>query len=182
MTDHPNPRPGAARPTIDPAVSTARPTTGPRAGEPRTAADPRTSEARPAETFTTARTGDSRSVPELLADLARSVPNLVRQEVQLLRSEMSDKITQVEIGLGSIVAGALLLFAALLILLQAIVIALTEFVGPGWAALIVGVAVAAIGAVLLKKGADQMKVSNLMPERTTNQLKQDRDLAKEQAR
>jgi uncharacterized membrane protein YqjE len=174
MTDQSNPRPG------DSGASTARPTTGPRAGEPRAAGDPRVSEARPADTYT--RTGDSRSVPELLADLARSVPDLVRQEIQLLRSEMSDKVTQIEIGLGSIVAGALLLFAALLVLLQAIVIALTEFVGPGWAALIVGVVVAAVGAVLLKKGADQMKASNLMPERTTNQLKQDRDLAKEQAR
>ena len=182
MTDHPNPRPGAARPTIDPAVSTARPTTGPRAGEPRTAADPRISEARLAETYTTARSGDSRSVPELLADLVRSVPELVRQEIQLLRSEMSDKLTQVEIGLGSIVAGGILLFAALLVLLQAIVIALTELVGPGWASLIVGVAVAAVGAVLLKKGIDQMKLSSLMPERTTNQLRQDVDLAKEQTR
>jgi hypothetical protein len=181
MTDHTNPRPGATRPTIDPAVSTARPTTGPRAGEPRTAADPRVSEARPADTYT-ARTGDPRSVPELLADLVRSVPELVRQEIQLLRSEMSDKVTQIEIGLGSIVAGAILLFAALLVLLQAVVIALTEIVGPGWASLIVGVVVAAVGAVLLKKGMDQMKVSSLMPERTTNQLRQDVDLAKEQTR
>jgi hypothetical protein len=36
--------------------------------------------------------------------------------------------------------------------------------------------------VLLKKGADQMKASNLMPERTTRQLKQDAELAKEQVR
>jgi protein-S-isoprenylcysteine O-methyltransferase Ste14 len=121
-------------------------------------------------------------VPELLADLARSVPALVRQETQLLRSELSDKVTQVEVGLGSIVAGAILLFAALLILLQAIVIALTEFVGPGWASLIVGVVVAVLGAVLLKKGADQMKTTNLMPNRTAHQLKQDAELAKEQVR
>jgi hypothetical protein len=174
MTEHPTPRPG------DPGVSAARPTTGPRAGEPRTTGDPRVSEARPADTYI--RTGDSRSVPELLADLVRGVPELVRQEIQLLRSEMSDKITQVEIGLGSIVAGAILLFAALLVLLQAIVIALTEFVGAGWASLIVGVVVAAVGAVLLKKGIDQMKVSSLMPDRTTNQLRQDVDLAKEQTR
>lgn len=176
MTEHSTPRPG------DPGVSAARPTTGPRAGEPRTTGDPRVREARPADTHASARTGDSRSVPELLADLVRGVPELVRQEIQLLRSEMSDKINQVEIGLGSIVAGAILLFAALLVLLQAIVIALTGLVGAGWASLIVGVAVAAVGAVLLKKGIDQMKVSSLMPERTTNQLRQDRDLAKEQAR
>jgi hypothetical protein len=125
---------------------------------------------------------DTRSVPELLADLARSVPALVRQESQLLRSELSDKFTQIQIGAGSVAAGALLLFAALLVLLQAIVITLTELVGPGWASLIVGVTVAAIGAMLLKKGADQLKASNLMPERTAHQLKQDADLAKDQVR
>jgi uncharacterized membrane protein YqjE len=99
-----------------------------------------------------------------------------------LRSELSDKATQIEMGIGSIVAGAVLLFAALLVLLDAIVVALTAVVGAGWAALIVGAVVAIIGAVLLMMGINRMKASNLMPERTTNQLKQDRDLAKEQAR
>jgi hypothetical protein len=133
-------------------------------------------------TVETRTVSDTRTVPELLADLARSVPALVRQETQLLRAELSDKVGQVEVGLGSMVAGGILLFAALLILLQAIVIALTEIMGPGWASLIVGVAVAAIGAVLLKKGADQMKSTNLMPNRTAHQLKQDAELAKEQVR
>lgn len=162
----------------DPKTSAARPTTGPGAGIPRPATTGTVSEGYTAEH----RVADSRSVPELLADLARSVPALVRQEAQLLRSEVSDKVGQIEVGLGSIVAGAILLFAALLILLQAIVIALTEIMGAGWAALVVGVAAGAIGAVLLKKGADQVKAANLVPERTTHQLKQDAELAREQVR
>jgi hypothetical protein len=180
MNDQTNPRAGTAGTTQDLRTSAARPTTGPRAGEPRPAAG----DGGPAGPHTVheTRTGDSRSVPDLLADLVRSVPALVRQETQLLRSELSDKVTQIEVGLGSIVAGAILLFAALLVLLEALVIALTEIMGAGWAALIVGVAVAVIGAVLLKKGADQMKASNLMPERTAHQLKQDAELAKEQVR
>lgn len=171
MNDQTNPRDAAAGPS-----SAARPTTGPRAGT--------TGDGRPMGTHAVheGRTADSRTVPELLADLVRSVPALVRQESQLLRSEMSDKVTQIEVGIGSIVAGAILLFAALLVLLEAIVIALTEFVGAGWAAVIVGAVVAIIGAVLLKKGSDQMKASSLMPERTTHQLKQDAEFAREQAR
>ena len=180
MNDQTNPRAGTAGTTPDPRTSAARPTTGPHAGERRPATGD--GDLAGAHSVQQARTGDSRSVPELLADLMRSVPALVRQETQLLRSEMSDKVTQIEVGLGSIVAGAILLFAALLVLLEAIVIAMTEFVGAGWAALIVGAAVAIIGAVLLKKGFDQMKASNLMPERTTHQLKQDAELAKEQVR
>jgi hypothetical protein len=171
MSEQPNARGGAARPIG--AV---------RGGDSRPLEDveDRAVEARVVEGRSAM--GDSRSVPELLGDLARSIPALVRQEILLLRSELSDKVTQIEVGLGSIVAGGILLFAALLVLLQAIVIALTEFVGPGWAALIVGVIVAAVGAVLLKKGADQMKTTNLMPNRTANQLKQDAELAKEQVR
>lgn len=198
MNDQTNPRADETRPT-DPRVthpaatgprpgeSAARPTTGPHAGEHRPATGSRIDQGGPTESYTAGetRTGDARdprSVPELLADLARGVPALVRQESQLLRSELSDKVTQIEVGIGSIVAGAVLLFAALLVLLEAVVIALTEVVGAGWAALIVGAAVAIIGAVLLMMGSNKMKASSLMPERTTNQLKQDRDLAKEQAR
>ena len=167
MTEQPTPRTGAARPI------------GVRAGDSRPK-DERVIEARMVEARPTM--ADTRSVPELLGDLARSIPALVRQEALLLRSELSDKVSHIQIGLGSLVAGAILLFAALLVLLQAIVIALTEFVGPGWAALIVGVVVGVVGAVLLKKGADQMKATNLMPNRTANQLKQDAELAKEQVR
>lgn len=85
-------------------------------------------------------------------------------------------------GAGSVAAGAILLFAALLILFEAIVIALAEFVGPGWAAPIVGVVAAILGAVLLKKGADQIKANSLTPERSTSQLKKDADLTREQMR
>jgi hypothetical protein len=169
----------------NPKTGTPRPVTGARPGSTPVAEPGTVSESYVAAEHRAGidhRVADTRSVPELLADLARSVPALVRQEAQLLRSELSDKVGQIEIGLGSIVAGAILLFAALLILLQAIVIALTEIMGPGWAALIVGIAAGAIGAVLLKKGADQMKASSLMPERTTRQLKQDAELAKEQVR
>ena len=172
-----------ANPRGTPRPSAVRPTPETFAGDPLPMGDPMLEgrtvpEPRPGLDHR----GDSRSVPELLADLARSVPALVRQETQLLRSELSDKVSQIEVGLGSMAAGGILLFAALLVLMQAIVIALTELVGPGWASLIVGVAAAAIGAVLLKKGADQMKTSNLMPERTAHQLKQDAELAKEQVR
>ncbi|MGQ7793302.1 phage holin family protein [Faunimonas sp. B44] len=125
---------------------------------------------------------DPRSVPQLLGDLARDLSTLFRKEGQLIRAEISDKITQVQVGAGSLAAGGICLLAALLVLLQALVIGLSKLMDPGWASLIVGVVVAIIGVVLLKKGADQMKAANLTPDRTANQLSKDAELVREQVR
>jgi hypothetical protein len=63
----------------------------------------------------------------------------------------------VEVGAGSIAAGAICLLVALNVLAGALVIALAELIGAGWAALAVGVALAVIGAILLKKGSSDVK-------------------------
>lgn len=128
-------------------------------------------------------TTDPRTVPELLSDLARELTTLFRKEGQLIRSELSDKVTRIEIGAGSLIAGGILLLAALLVLLQALVIGLTNLgLGAGWASLLVGVVVAAIGVFLLRKGASDMSPSNLTPDRATRQIKKDAELAREQVR
>lgn len=125
---------------------------------------------------------DPRSLPQLLGDLARDISMLFQKETQLIRSELSDKIGQVEAGAGSLAAGAICLLVALLVLVQALVIALSEIMGAGWASLLVGVVIAVIGAVLLKKGAGQLKPSNLTPDRTASQFRKDADLVREQVR
>ena len=108
---------------------------------------------------------ESRSVPELLADLMRETTELFRTEGRLIRAEMSDKITQVQIGGGSIAAGAM-----------------GELIGDAWAALLVGVVIALIGAALLMKGRRDLSPENLTPDRTSRQLRQDGKLVKEQTR
>jgi hypothetical protein len=126
---------------------------------------------------------DDRSLKDLLADLTESVTTLFRQEIQLARAETSEKITQVGVALGAIAAGAILALAALIVLLQALVIGITEAgVPPGWAALIVGVVVAVIAYVLIHKGTSDLKASNLTPDRTVSSLKRDAQVVKEQAR
>ncbi|HMA13770.1 MAG: phage holin family protein, partial [Bacteroidota bacterium] len=57
-------------------------------------------------------------------------------------------------------------FCALLILLQAVVIALSNVL-PAWAAsLAVGVVLALIALVLIRVGSRNLRPSNLVPERT----------------
>lgn len=122
---------------------------------------------------------DSRTVPQLLSDLARELTTLFRKETQLLRAELSDKASQLQIGAGSIAAGAICMLVALNVLAGAVVIALGKLMGPGWAALVVGIVIAVIGALLLKKGADDLKPSSLTPERSVHHVKEDAQVIKE---
>src|SRR5512134_412256 len=104
------------------------------------------------------------SVKSLLAELVNNVSRLVRQELQLVQVETSEKTSQVLEGVFVIIGGLLLAFAALLILLQALVVGLSEFMEPWLASLIVGIAVAIIAFVLIKYGQSNLKASSLTPE------------------
>jgi hypothetical protein len=89
--------------------------------------------------------GDDRSLKDLFGDLSHSVSTLFRKEIELARAETSEKVGHALGAAGSIPAGAILALAALIVLLQALVIALTELgLAPALAALIVGVVVAIV--------------------------------------
>ncbi|WP_062208796.1 phage holin family protein [Aureimonas sp. AU12] len=125
---------------------------------------------------------DTRSVPDLIGDVLRETTELFRTEGKLIRAEISDKIAQVQVGGGSIAAGAICLLVALVVLAQALVIALAHVVGAGWAALIVGVVIALVGVALLAKGKKDLETVSLTPDRTLQQLQKDGRLVKEQTR
>ena len=90
---------------------------------------------------------------DLVSDLGSNIAMLFRKEIQLARAETSEKIGQAGTAIASIAAGNILALAALLVLLQALVVAIAEAgVPPAVAALIVGAVVALI-AYLLVLGA-----------------------------
>lgn len=124
---------------------------------------------------------ENRSVGELLRDLAADVSALIRQEITLARTEAQEKVSQTMVAAMSIVAGALIAFAALIVLLDALVYGLTEAGLERWlAALIVGVVVALIGFLLVRKGQNDLSAASLTPERTTANVRKDLNLVKEQ--
>lgn len=121
-----------------------------------------------------------RSLMELFTALTQNTSELVRQEVALAKAEASEKISQAGSAVASLAVGGLLAFAGLLILLQALVVGLAEFM-EGWlASLIVGGLVALIGIGLLQAGRSALKAQNLSPRRTTESLRRDKDMVKEQ--
>ncbi|MFC7737303.1 phage holin family protein [Roseomonas sp. GCM10028921] len=127
---------------------------------------------------------NDRSIPDLLGDLVDQTSTLVRKEVQLARAEIGEKVTIAGAAAGAIAVGAFLLLASLIVLLQAAVAALVEYVGLSAtvSALIVAVVVALIGYIVLRGGLSRLKASNLTPDRTVTQLSRDAGVVKEQVR
>jgi drug/metabolite transporter (DMT)-like permease len=122
----------------------------------------------------------------LVSELSQETTTLLQQEIALAKTEMSEKVSQVSTALVSLALGGLVLFAGLLVLLDALVYGLSELLPPDltpWLpALIVGIVVAIIGAVLLQKGRRNLQTSSLMPQRTATSLQRDTHMVKEQVR
>jgi uncharacterized membrane protein len=99
--------------------------------------------------------------------------------LRLARAETGEKLSQAQNGIIAIVVGLLLASSALLILLQAVVLALSQIV-PAWAAsVIVGVVVAIVALILIRGGQSSLKLTNLTPTRTLDALRKDRDMVME---
>ena len=119
------------------------------------------------------------SFRSLGGELIDEISRLIRQELRLAQAEGAEKAEQVQTGIVAVVVGLLLGTAALLILLQAVVIGLAH-VMPAWlAAVVVGVVIAAIGLGLVRYGQSNLKARHLVPERTIRSVRTDRDLAME---
>lgn len=128
---------------------------------------------------------DQRSLPRLLADFTRDTTALLQDEVALVRSEASEKISQVGDAVGSLAVGGAILFAGFLILLISASIALNLIWGPYWdwlGPLIVGGVVAIIGWIVLASARSRLRAQSLKPRRTVEELRRDRDLIREQVR
>lgn len=123
---------------------------------------------------------DERSLGELFAELSRETSTLVRQEVNLAKTEMTQKAREVGKDAGFMAAGGAVAYAGLLVLLAALVLLIGIWI-PMWiSALIVGVVVAGIGAFLVLRGRDRLMHTSMAPQQTVETLKENVTWAKEQ--
>lgn len=123
-----------------------------------------------------------RPLASLFNELTRETATLFRQEVQLARTELAEKVGQAGWGLAATVAGGLLLFVAVQALAAAAVLGLATRIEPWQAALLVGIAVALVGGAVLAKGIANLKGRNLAPRRTLESLRDSTRWAKERMR
>jgi len=129
------------------------------------------------------QTRDERSLGELFAELTRETSTLVRQEVNLAKTEMTQKASEVGKDVGFLAAGGAVPYAGFLALLAAVILGLTGLGLPAWlAALLVGLAVGAVGVFLVQRGRDALRRTNLAPQQTIETLKEDTEWAKQQTR
>jgi hypothetical protein len=103
------------------------------------------------------RRGRQRSLFQLISDVPDLVKELVRREFDLLKAELTAKLKLVGVGAGMIAIAAVLLLLFVGVLLTAAILALS-LVMPGWlAALLVGLVLLIIIAVLVFIGYRSIK-------------------------
>jgi uncharacterized membrane protein YqjE len=96
---------------------------------------------------------------------------LAREEIELAKAEATEKIDRIQNGIVMLVAGLAIGIAALVILSQAIVMALAAVMTPLVATLITGGVLALIALITLASGQSQMSADSLRLQRTEESLK-----------
>ncbi|MDT0682769.1 phage holin family protein [Roseicyclus sp. F158] len=116
----------------------------------------------------------------LLSDAMNHVSNLLRNEMDLARAEISENVKRAAIAIGLLAAAGIIALVALNVLAAALVAALAETgLEPGWASLIVGVALAVIAFALVAKGSHDLKGTSLAPTRTSKNIKRDAEAVRD---
>jgi sterol desaturase/sphingolipid hydroxylase (fatty acid hydroxylase superfamily) len=122
------------------------------------------------------------SIQRLLADALRESADLARKEFTLFRTEMSDNVRTIAMGLVMVIAAAVVSILALIWLTQSLVDWLaTKVDSHALAALIVGGALAVIAIILGLYGRSAMSKTSIAPTRTARSLQQDKDVLTERA-
>jgi putative superfamily III holin-X len=127
------------------------------------------------------------SIVQLLRELTTATRTLLKQEVDLAKTEMTEKASRVGANLGSLAVGGAVAFLGALALLAAVVYGLTSILGKFmslgvavWLApLIVGAILAGIGYSLVKKALETLKRESLAPEKTAQSLQENKEWLKE---
>lgn len=123
------------------------------------------------------------NIPSLLRQLRDDTTSLVREEVVLAKTEISEKISHASRHVGYLAAGAFIGSSALLLLLMSLAYLLTEFflrqgVNPGTAAflgfLIVAVVIGIVSAILINSALKGLRDEPVTPDRTVQSLREDK--------
>ena len=153
-------------------------------------ADPRTPtpEVAPGSTAVDGRPAPAdRSLPDLLSELSSETTTLVKQEVRLAKAEAREEIREAAKGVGEAASGGAVAYSGLIALVIGLGWGLGQLLGDDlelvWLGItIAGLAVALIGALLLKKGRDHLKALSPPLDTTTQTLNEDKQWIKQETR
>jgi uncharacterized BrkB/YihY/UPF0761 family membrane protein len=116
---------------------------------------------------------DARPLGELFSDLMRDITTLIRSEITLARTEMGAKMSRVRAHVGGIAAGGVIALVGLFTLAAFLVLVLVRAGMPPWgSALLVGIALTAIGAMVATRALAALQQESLAPTETIDSLKE----------
>lgn len=133
-------------------------------------------------TYESTDTTNERPLGELFSELTQQARTLITQELELARTEVSQKTSVIGKDVGFMAAGGFVIYAGFLAIMAAIIVGISAWIPMWLSALIVGVVVAVIGYVLLQKGMNDLKNQSLTPEKTTASLKETKEWAQQQVK
>ena len=118
-----------------------------------------------------------KNIPTLVGEALHESADLAQEEFALFRTEMSDNVRTIAIGLVTVIAAAVFAILSLIWLTQALVDWLATKVGAHvLAALIVGGGLAVIAIGLGLYGRSAMAKTSLAPKRTLESLERDAEV------
>jgi uncharacterized membrane protein YqjE len=124
--------------------------------------------------------GAEPSLGELFGELTHEFGQLVRSEMELARVELKEEAGRAGRAGAMLGAAAAAGYLALALLAFAAAWGLAEVIEPGWAFLVVGLAVGAVAAVLAVTGRNRLREVSPLPDQTVETLKEDARWARAQ--
>jgi len=117
---------------------------------------------------------------QLFTGLTSDVTALVRKELDLAKTEMTESAKQGAKGAAFMAVGGFLAYAGLILLLIAVAVLVGDLLDNYWlSTLLVGLAVVVIGWVMINSGKSQLNRMNLTPHKTIETLNADAQMVKE---
>lgn len=117
---------------------------------------------------------------DLFTGLTSDLSALVRQELELAKTEMQESAKQGAKGAAFMAIGGFLAYAGLILLLIALAILVGNLLDNYWlSTLLVGLTVVVIGGVMAASGKSQLTQMNLTPRKTIQTLEADAQMVKE---
>ena len=125
--------------------------------------------------------GPAHSIGEIATGLAGDVQDLVRGELALARAEFDQKLHGLVVIAVSVIGGALVAFAGLVVLLEGGAAALALWL-PTWAALLsVGAVIVLVGGLIARGALARLSLQNVKPDRAISNVQKDAQLIKDHA-
>jgi hypothetical protein len=120
------------------------------------------------------------SLGTLISEISQDLSTLMRQELELAKSELTTEATKTGKAAGMLGGAGFAGYMVLLFASLAVWWGLANAMDPAWAALIVAAIWAAVGAVLFVSGRDKLRAVHPKPERTVKTVKRVPDALKGQ--